>query len=318
MKPSTILECAGVGKRYGRHTVLQEIGFSLEEGEVFGFLGPNGAGKTTLIKIFLGLVTPTAGEITIFGRDLFAERRRIMREVGAIVEAPVFPGHLTAVDNLRSLVSLNGPVEAERIDEVLAMVGLASVADQRVQTFSYGMKQRLGIAQALLPRNRLVFLDEPTNGLDPHGIAGMRRLIRDLTRRLGVTVFLSSHLLQEIEQVCDRVMIIDRGREVFAGRIDEIVAAEATTVIVDLERGAETLGRVAALGGRPNETEVEAAIGLASFVFELSPARTPELVKALVEGGERVVAVRPCQPTLEELFLRQTRKGSDDVRSDAF
>jgi len=318
MSSTPILECSGVGKRYGRKRVLDKISFSLRKGEVFGFLGPNGAGKTTLIKIFIGLVTPGEGEITVFGHNLFTHRRQIMREVGAIVEAPVFTASLTAYANLHALVSLNGPVEGKRIDEVLELVGLADVARQKVGTFSYGMKQRLGIAQALLPRNRLVFLDEPTNGLDPHGIAGMRRLIHRLSKDMGITVFVSSHLLQEIEQVCDRVMIIDRGQTVLAGDVAEIIGAEAKVVDIEIELGAGTPATVAACGGTAGNAPFADGAERGIFTFAVDSHSTPDLIQSLVEAGERVLAVRPRCASLEDVFIRQTGEGGRNVRSDAF
>ena len=252
----------------------------------------------------------------MFGDDLFTKRKRIMKQVGAIVEAPVFFEYLTAYQNLRSLVSLNGHVPKDRIHEVLATVGLGDVAGRKVATFSYGMKQRLGIAQALLPNNRLVLLDEPTNGLDPHGIAGMRQLIRSLSERHGVAVFVSSHLLNEVEQVCDRIMIIDRGKTVLCAAVDELGASTADSVEVRFERDESALRVAAELGGC--RVEAGSGDGTVTFVFGCGDKRVPEIITALAAGGARILAVRPQHATLEDVFLQQTANGVDDVRTDSF
>lgn len=316
MDREPILDCRGVCKRYGKKTVLQDISLQLAEGEVFGFLGPNGAGKTTFIKVLLGLVTPNSGAIRVFGQDLFCARKRIMRQVGAIVEAPIFFEYLTAYQNLRALVSLNGHVPRERILEVLSMVGLEAVAHDKVYTFSYGMKQRLGIAQALLPSNRLVLLDEPTNGLDPHGIAGMRRLVRSLSDQHGIAVFVSSHLLNEVEQVCDRVMIIDRGKTVLCTRVDELADRAADTVEVRFVRDQAACRVASELGG--SEVSIDVDEASAAFAFQAGTEGIPGIVKALVDAGARILAVRPQHATLEEVFLQQTGSGTSDVRIDTF
>ncbi len=309
-----VLSCRGVGKRYGRKTVLDDISLELSAGEVFGFLGPNGAGKTTLIKSILGLVTPQAGEIEIFGRNLLLERRAALMQVGAVVEAPLFTEYLSAFDNLAYLASFTAPVEARRVEEVLERVGLADVARHPVGTFSYGMKQRLGIAQALLPDTKFLLLDEPTNGLDPHGIAGMRQLIRSLSKEQGLTVFLSSHLLYEVEQVCDRFMIIHHGRKVTEGRMDD-PRLHGGSAQVDVTVRLD--GSFGALKGHPAFEEVlwESEDGRACVRFRT--AEVPELVRGLVAGGCAVEAVQPRRRSLEELFIELTRKDGD-VRHDSF
>ncbi|MCJ8330337.1 MAG: ATP-binding cassette domain-containing protein, partial [Lentisphaeria bacterium] len=202
-----ILTARNITKRYGKQYALKDIDLTINEGEIFGFLGPNGAGKTTFIKIMLGLATPHDGELELMGVDIFRNRKAAIQQVGAVVEAPIFFEYMTAYENLSYLVALSKKISRERILDVLDMVGLSAAVNKKVGAFSYGMKQRLGIAQALLPDTRFLILDEPTNGLDPHGISGVRKLIRKLTSELGITVFLSSHLLIEVEQICDRVCI---------------------------------------------------------------------------------------------------------------
>ncbi len=310
-----VLSCRNVSKRYGRATVLEDISIELAPGEVFGFLGPNGAGKTTLIKSILGLVTPQAGEISIFGHDLFLRRRAALRAVGAVVEAPLFPEYLSAFDNLRYLASFTAPVTAARVQEALERVGLGDVAHRPVGTFSYGMKQRLGIAQALLPDMRLLILDEPTNGLDPHGIAGMRNLIHSLSHNQGLTIFLSSHLLYEVEQVCDRFLIIHHGKRVTEGRMDD----------AGLQRGAAqvdiTLGAGAPLAALREHPAFEAVLwgddAAGSVCLRFRTAAVAELVRELVGRGCAVEAAQPCRRSLEDLFIELTRK-EGDARHDSF
>lgn len=311
-----MLDCLDVGKWYGKIPALHGVSLRLAAGEILGFLGPNGAGKTTLIKIILGLATPTGGVVRVDGADVFSQRRVAMRTVGAVVEAPVFFEYLSAYENLRHLTALTAPVPRARLLETLELVGLGAVAQRRVQTFSYGMKQRLGIAQALLPDTRLLILDEPTNGLDPHGIASVRTLVRDLARNRGLAVFISSHLLTEVEQVCDRFVIIHRGRKVHEGGADEL-RAEADEVDIVWQRDAALEG---AVRGHPCFLHLHPAADGPTLVggFKASAADIPDLVAWLVGRGARVVEVRRRRRTLEELFVEKTATGADDVRTDAF
>lgn len=314
---ATILECRGVSKRYGAKTVLTDMELALAPGETLGFLGPNGAGKTTLIKIILGLVTPTAGDIRVFGADLFSNRAKAMQQVGAIIEAPIFFDYMTARDNLRYLASLTRSVPRAKVDEVLELVGLGDVAERQVSTFSYGMKQRLGIAQALLPETRLLMLDEPTNGLDPHGIAAMRKLIRDLVQRLGIAVFLSSHLLTEVEQVCDRVIIIHHGRKVLEGAVADLKARHGE---VDVQ--VRPPSDEAFIKGHPaylrSHLLDEGGVTVLGCTFRGDPGSIPQLVRELTAAGLDLMQVKPHRHTLEDLFIQSTSGGERDVRIDSF
>jgi ABC-2 type transport system ATP-binding protein len=314
---NSVLSCQGVTKRYGRKTVLADISLELAPGEVFGFLGPNGAGKTTLIKSLLGLVTPQAGEIHLFGHNLFLDRIAALHAVGAVVEAPLFTECFSAFDNLKYLASFTAPVEKCRIEEVLERVGLGDVARTPVGTFSYGMKQRLGIAQALLPSTRLLILDEPTNGLDPHGIAGMRQLIRSLSRDQGLTVFLSSHLLYEVEQVCDRFMIIHHGQKMMEGTMnDPRLQQGATLVEVTVRRDGSGM---AAPTLHPAFVEVVKETEEGQVVIRFSAADVPALVRDLVAGGAAIDQVKPIRRSLEDIFIELTRKPEGgDARNDSF
>ena len=207
----------GLCKRYGSETCVDHLALKVPQGAVYGFLGPNGAGKTTTLKMLLGLVHPSAGSVRLLGHELTPRTRlAILREVGSLIESPSYYGHLTARENLEIVRRLRG-LPAEEIDEALRTVRLDGQTQKPVNHFSLGMKQRLGIAAALMGRPRLLLLDEPTNGLDPSGIQEMRELIRSLPSRYGMTVIVSSHLLGEIDQMADHVGVIRQGRLVFQG-----------------------------------------------------------------------------------------------------
>jgi len=218
-----VIQLQHLHKRFGAVQAVRDLSLTVLAGECFGFLGPNGAGKTTTISMILGLLRPTSGQVRVLGEVVTPERTAVLRSVGALVGKPGFYPYLSARANLRLLARLYPTVDEGRIDEVLAQVGLAQAAERKVKGFSTGMKQRLGLAAALLHRPRLLILDEPTAGLDPIGMAEMRELLRRLTAE-GTTVFLSSHLLHEIEQTCNRVGILDRGRLVAQGAVTELLA----------------------------------------------------------------------------------------------
>jgi ABC-2 type transport system ATP-binding protein len=201
---------------------VDDISFTVERGDIFGFLGPNGAGKSTTIRMALGLIHPSAGSVTIGGYDLQQDRLRALRKVGAFVEAPSFYGYLTGRRNLEIFAALSGGASAELIDETLKMVGLFGRENDPVKVYSHGMKARLGIAACLLPRPELMVLDEPTDGLDPHGIREIRELIKRLAREENLTVFLSSHMLSEVENLCTRIAILEKGNIILHGRLDEL------------------------------------------------------------------------------------------------
>ncbi|HEY9285713.1 MAG TPA: ATP-binding cassette domain-containing protein, partial [Pyrinomonadaceae bacterium] len=239
---AVVLETKRLTKRYGRRVVVNDLSLAVGRGDICGFLGQNGAGKSTTLRMIAGLVRPTAGGVFLLGHDVARRRARALRRVGVIIESPAFYENFSGRANLRMLASLSGGARARRIDEVLDVVGLAARGRDAVRNYSYGMRQRLGIAQALLPDPEVVILDEPTNGLDPQGIREVRDLIRRLRDDLGLTVLLSSHLLTEVEQLCDRVAIIDRGRLLYQGPTEELVApASSIRLTVDLPEEARAL-----------------------------------------------------------------------------
>jgi ABC-2 type transport system ATP-binding protein len=220
--PETALATRGLTKRYGSLAAVDNLDLTVTRGEIFGFLGPNGAGKTTTIRMILGLVRPTAGSIELLSHDLAAGASRVLTRVGALIESPALYGYLSGRDNLRVLAGSLGGVPRGRIDAVLELVGLADRQRDRVRRYSLGMKQRLGVAAALLRDPELVILDEPANGLDPAGIVEMRDLLRRLADD-GRTVLLSSHVLAEVQQVCGRVAVLDHGRLVRVAAIADLL-----------------------------------------------------------------------------------------------
>ncbi|MBE9913902.1 ABC transporter ATP-binding protein [Paenibacillus donghaensis] len=216
-----VLEIEDITKKAGRRTLVGDMSFDIMQGDVCGFIGPNGAGKTTLIRMITGLIKPNAGSIRIEGFDVQRDRMKALGQVGAIVESPIFFPYMSGRDNLMNLVKLHAGIpkdkHASRVDEVLGIVGLQGRGEDKVKTYSLGMKQRLGIAQALLGNPTLIILDEPANGLDPMGIRELRNLILELNEKHGITFFVSSHLLDELQRICTRFVIIKEGRLVWQG-----------------------------------------------------------------------------------------------------
>jgi ABC-2 type transport system ATP-binding protein len=291
------LELAGVHKRYGRHVALEDVTLRVEPGEVFGFLGPNGAGKTTAVKILTGLVHASAGEARVLGRPAGEPAAR--RRIGYLPEHFRFQDWATGTALLDFHGRLAGVPAAQRparIAEVLELVGLAGRGGQRIRTYSKGMSQRIGLAQALIGRPELVLLDEPTSALDPVGRREVRDLIGGL-RAQGVTVFLNSHLLSEVELVCDRVAVIDRGRVVRSGRLADLVGS-ATALRVVLDRVDQPL--LEALGRYGRVQSVDAG-GLTLLVDDVEVAAA--VADCAVRGGYRLFQLVPVQRSLEEAFL---------------
>ena len=240
---SIVLETKDICKTYGKVKAVDAVNIAAYEGEVFGFLGPNGSGKTTTLGMALGLVHPTDGEVTIFGKRVTPDHTSALKEVGALLGAPAFVPYLSAWDNLDLVRRLCPHVDRQRIAEVLELVGLAENARRKVGKFSTGMKQRMGLAMALLHRPRFVILDEPTNGLDPAGMREIRRLLRTLVDN-GTTVLLSSHLLNEVQQVCDRIAVLNKGRVVAQGGVAELLNGKKPAVrltVRDVDAAAQLL-----------------------------------------------------------------------------
>jgi ABC-2 type transport system ATP-binding protein len=286
-------------RRFGSFTAVDGLDLLVEEGDLYGFLGPNGSGKTTSLRMILGLIRPTSGRVELFGKDPGRDFIGVMSQVGALVELPAYHPFLSASDNLEVLRLATGGVPASRIGEVLEAVGLGPRRGDKVRTFSQGMRQRLGIAMALLSRPRLVFLDEPTNGLDPQGVADMRRLILDLNRRDGTTFVISSHLLHEVELTCTRIGMIKKGRMVLQERLDRVLERSVTGVRIacsDAARGRELLSRVEGV------ESVEPGSDGRLFA-RCGSERFAAVNAALVGAGLSVAELSPARRSLEEIFL---------------
>ncbi len=292
-----------LSKQYGDRQAVKGLNLRVDPGLVYGFLGPNGAGKTTTIRMVLGLIRPTAGRVEVAGLDVLRNASQVLPRIGALVEAPALYAYMSGRDNLRAFGYVLGGVGKARIDEVLSLVGLGERGKDRVASYSLGMKQRLGLAGALLQDPELIVLDEPTNGLDPAGVIEMRSLLRGLAAE-GRTVFVSSHVLAEVRQICDRVAIINQGRLVREGAIADllnthgefVVRVQNPVSVVALLRQ-QTWGRDARLDG--------------DNVITKSPhGRGGELAKFLSEHGSWADSISERQLDLEEIFLELTEKPS--------
>jgi ABC-type multidrug transport system ATPase subunit len=295
------LQTEDLTKRFGVRTAVDRLTIRVERGDIYGFLGPNGAGKSTTLRMLLSLVRPTSGVIKFPVRAGSWEYLRARSRVGAIIETPAFYENFSGRRNLQLLASLSGGVQRKRVEEVLEIVDLRDRAQDPVKVYSYGMRQRLGIAQALLPTPQIIILDEPTNGLDPQGIHETRKLIRRLRDEFRLTVLLSSHLLTEIEQLCNRVGIIHEGRLLYEGGPEALVAPTSLyKVRVDNLSGAfEILTR---------EPGVTVNRNGASFLRIEADAESISAVNALLVGkGIKVYELSPAQESLEEAFLRLTK-----------
>jgi ABC-2 type transport system ATP-binding protein len=288
-------------KKIGGRTIVENISFEVPAGEVFGFLGPNGAGKTTTIRMIVGLIQPTGGSVAIDGHDLKDSFLDAMRSVGCIVENPELYKYMTGWQNLEHFANMLDDVTPERIAEVVRQVKLENRIHDKVKTYSLGMRQRLGIAQALLGRPKLLILDEPTNGLDPAGIRELREFIRTLAREEGLAVFVSSHMLAEVQLMCDRVAIIGNGRILKVAAVDEIVR-EGTYRIEWTVEPREEAYRI--LTKELGEGSVE-QLGDTKLVATLSTEDTARINEKLVAAGISLYGVQ-IQGQLEELFLSIT------------
>jgi ABC-2 type transport system ATP-binding protein len=297
-----IVETHGLTKRFGARVAVDRVDLRVPRGSAFGYLGPNGAGKTTLIRMLLGLTRASEGSMRLLGRPVPSERAEALARVGAIVEEPRFHPFLTGRENLEVVAAVRGAHAFARIDGALDHVGLAARADERVKKYSLGMRQRLGVARALLGDPELLILDEPTNGLDPAGILEFRGLVRRLVGE-GRTVVLSSHLLDEVEKICDAVAIVDQGRVVWQGPMDAIRNGGRRELHVAVDDKAAAL---AVLASHPVEATPE---GLrVSLPADADPALAAEINRRLVAAGIAVHRLELSQASLEERFLEITSR----------
>ena len=305
-----LIETAHLNKSFGNHIAVSDLNLSVLRGDVFGFLGPNGAGKSTTIRMLLGLIRPTTGAIYLFGKPFPRFRKESLLKIGALVEKPDFYSYLSARKNLEILGRLSGGVSKSRIDEVLEIVKLQNRAGDRVKIYSQGMKQRLGIAQALLNKPDLVILDEPSIGLDPEGMKEVRELIRSISS-LGVTVFLSSHLLHEVEQICNRMAIIHRGEILVQGDVSELLQGGKTILTI---RTPETSRAQSLL--KTSEFVREIQLQNDVLKIQIHYSEIPKINEMLVQSGIPVFELTP-KTSLEDFYLSILKQAEDvDTRKN--
>lgn len=311
-----VIETAGLTKRLGARNVINGIDLAVPRGSVFGFLGPNGSGKTTTIRILLGLASATSGEVRVLGESIPRALQEVLPRVGALVEGPGFYPFLSGTANLLRLDAADRYVSPatrrRRVDAALERVGLSQAAGKKVGRYSLGMKQRLGIANALLTHRDLIVLDEPTNGLDPQGTREVRHLVRSLTEE-GTTVFVSSHLLTEVEQICSHAAVLSAGSLVAQGSLEELRRAGESRIRVttpDIQAARSVLQR---LGATPDDDGARS--GAHGVTAPLPAGLAPDrVVRALVEENVRVTGFSVDQAGLEELFVALTGEGFDVVQ----
>lgn len=297
-----LLEIYHLTKSFGSFTAVDDLSFSVNEGEVYGFLGQNGAGKSTTIRMILSLIKPTAGSISVFGLNIEKNREKILQKTGAVVEKPDLYKYLTAYENMKLFSKLSGVnLGRQELMRQLAVVGLEKRANDKVGVYSQGMKQRLGIAVALVHDPSLIILDEPTNGLDPQGIADIRNLILRLSKDQKKTLLVSSHLLSEIEQIADSMVIIDKGKKIVEGRVSELLnPGKVRMEIITLNNmGAKQLIASSAWAEGLKISSDE------KILVEINKSAVPSLTRFLVENGVELVSLRSAN-TLEVYFLSLT------------
>jgi ABC-2 type transport system ATP-binding protein len=310
--PSLAIETRGLTKHFGERAALQGIDLQVPRGSAFGFLGPNGAGKTTMIRTLLGLTHASAGTMSLLGHPVPAERSEALKRVGAIVEEPRFHMHLTGRENLRVVAAVRGPDAYERIEPALARVGLADRAGDKVKSYSMGMRQRLGVARCLLADPLLLILDEPTNGLDPGGIQEFREMIREMVEQEGRTVFISSHLLDEVEKTCDAAAIVDRGRIITQGAIADLAGGGSTRheLIVAVDDTEAALGL---LSSSPLVTEARRSDEGLRLILAGESGTAAQINAELVRAGIGVMRLEPVRQSLEQRFLEVTSRLDADL-----
>jgi ABC-type multidrug transport system ATPase subunit len=299
---SAMVRVSNLSKQFSGLKAVDDLSFTVNEGDVYGFLGQNGAGKSTTLRMMLTLIKPSGGDINIFEKSLHQHRNEVLSQVGAVIERPDLYKYLTAYENLSIFARLSGlKISRKLLMDQLEMVGLADRSSSKVKTYSQGMKQRLGIAVALVHNPKLILLDEPTNGLDPQGIADMRNLILSLSRQHGKTVIVSSHLLSEIEQIANRMIIIHKGKKITEGVVSELLDPSHTVLELD------TTDNKTALALLQQSTQWSAFLQPAAngIKLQMNKSDIPALAAWLTETGTGILAINP-RNTLEEFFLSLT------------
>jgi len=303
MSIKTVITVSNLTKSFKGRTVVDKLCFDANEGDILGLLGPNGAGKTTTIRMILNLIKRDSGEVIINGFDTAAEAKKALSSVGCTLEIPSFYDYLTGYENLKLIANLYDNVDEARIQEALDIVGLSERAEDKVKTYSNGMRQRLGIARAILNRPKLVILDEPTNGLDPQGMKFIYDLIRKLSSEEKITFIISSHLLHDVEQICNKIVIINNGKTILKGDTEKLLSENKETVEIqtsEIEKLDSALREIS--GVRTIELKSKA------IIVELESVTFAELNAYLVKSNVQIENIIKSRQSLEELFLNLTTK----------
>ncbi|GAA0824766.1 ABC transporter ATP-binding protein [Clostridium tertium] len=298
-----IVKTENLIKKFNNVNSVDKVNLKVREGEVYGFLGPNGAGKSTTIKMILGLIRPNSGEISVFGKSIKDNREEILKDIGALVESPSYYGHLTAYENLEILRRVL-KVSKNEIEEKLKLVNLWDAKNKKVREFSLGMKQRLGIAQALMGNPKLLILDEPTNGLDPAGIIEIRNLIKYLAKEKNITIIISSHILSEIELVATEVAVINKGKLLYQGSLDDLKKNSTNEVLIGLEKQEDKDSVFKLLTSRKYRVQEENG----KLKVKGNNASASTLCRDLVMSGYEINYLSQEKSSLEEIFLGLTKE----------
>ena len=300
----TVLELKNLNKTFGRRKIIDNISLDVKEGEIYGFLGPNGSGKTTTIKMILRLIDSDSGEIKVNGFDTKKQFEKAMECIGAIVENPDMYKYMSGIDNLKLHARIRN-IDEKRIDEVLEMVELKGREKDKVGKYSLGMKQRLGLALTLLHRPKVLILDEPTNGLDPAGIKKLRDILKEIAHKEGVAVFVSSHILSEMQLMCDKVAVIDNGKVV---KVEEITKQEEKVETVEIK--VKDVNKAIQIIKEKFKLETKQIEG--SIEITLPTEDLPKVVKELAIADTEIKAIIPKEHSLEEIFFDATKGGKND------
>jgi|DewCreStandDraft_1066081.scaffolds.fasta_scaffold00256_21 ABC-2 type transport system ATP-binding protein len=313
-----VLSVKNLKKKLGKTMIIKGISFDIYAGEIFGFLGPNGSGKTTTIRMLVDLIRPTEGTVTVCGLDVHKQHTEALKLMGSIVENPEMYPYMTGWENLEHFARMVPGIGQDRIQEVVDIVGMHNRIHDKVKNYSLGMRQRLGIAQALLGKPKLLIMDEPTNGLDPQGIKELREFIRRLANE-GMSLFISSHLLSEIQLMCDRVAIISHGEVIAVGRVDELLEQSTGKVLIHVDSHEKTMQVLESFNGlevaEAEEIEMAELMRIPNttiLAVRMDMAEIAQLNHALVVAGVNVFAIQVKKPSLEELFLNLTGGESID------
>ncbi|WP_027109186.1 ABC transporter ATP-binding protein [Lacticigenium naphthae] len=298
---TAVLKVSNISKRIKKKQIIKDVSFDIKQGEIVGFLGPNGSGKTTMLRMIVGLSKPTSGEIEICGYSIEKDFVKAMSTVGCIIEGPDLYDYMSGYRNLEILGSMSTGVTKKDIDEAIELVGMKNRIHDKVAVYSMGMKQRIGLAQALIHKPKLLILDEPTNGLDPQGIHEFREIVKKLAREKGISVLISSHLISEVQLMCDRVSIINKGSIIRNASIEEVLSTGEVVWTVDDPKKAQAVLK--------NKFGIDSAIDGENLTALAKVEKLSEINKTFFDSGVEIKTVENKKRTLEDLFLSLTDKG---------